>query len=152
MREQTPGNPPAAPVRPTSPRRSQSIPVSGDLRKRYLAVGLIVGAAWAWHRGPLWLHVVSLVTVVVVVIPVTHLVRTRRGSPGDGDDSHRPRALPARLLTAKLLLVAAATAATLLLDPVTPHAELFVGLGIAVIVSVLGPLMHHALVPPRPSS
>ena len=84
MREQTPGNPSASPVRPTPLRRSRPTPVSADLRKRYLAVGLIVGAAWAWHRGPLWLHVVSLVTVVVVVIPVTQLVRTRLGSSGKG--------------------------------------------------------------------
>ncbi|MDQ8701153.1 hypothetical protein RCO28_01450 [Streptomyces sp. LHD-70] len=118
----------------------RSEPTATGLRLAYAAAGLLIGGAWVYGRNmPLWEHALRLCLIVVVVPPVLHLVRSRI--------RRRPAAqhLPLRqLVVAKVLLVVAAVAVELLLDPLTAWASFVTAAALATVVAVGGPPWHRS--------
>ncbi|WP_189264959.1 hypothetical protein [Streptomyces fuscichromogenes] len=101
---------------------------------------MTIGALWLVQSGPLWQHALRLSLIVLVVAPLAHLVQSRRRSRGE--QSHGPRPSLPRLVAAKIALLVIAVIGTWLLTPVLPHTEIVVTLAVAVIIAVLGPVLH----------
>lgn len=112
---------------------------------RYLLVGLIMGGTWGLQSTPLPLRALTMAGMFLAGPPALHWLRSRltRGQ----DRSQGPRASLVRFFGAKGLLVVLAFAGTWLLQPITPHAGLYIGLALAATVAVVGPLLHrHMLI------
>lgn len=132
--------------------RAERHPATKKIRLAYLLAGIGIGASWATQNEPLWQHALRLALILLVGLPLLRLIlgrlRARRG------DAARPHFSLIRFTAAKLGLVLASTAATLLLDPVTAHARPTVGILIIVAVAALGPALHPRLFvhrhPPEP--
>ncbi|MWA14636.1 hypothetical protein [Streptomyces sp. BA2] len=116
-----------------------SEPTTTGLRLAYATAGLLIGGAWAYGKDmPLWEHALRLCVIVVVVPPALHLVRSRLRRRSAA------RHLPLRqLVVAKVLLVAAAVVAELLLDPLTAWASFITAAALAAVVTVAGPTWHR---------
>ncbi|GAA2104327.1 hypothetical protein GCM10009801_79870 [Streptomyces albiaxialis] len=108
------------------------------LRLAYASAGLLIGGAWAYGKDmPLWEHALRLGLIVVVVPPVLHLLRSRRGGPA-------ARHLPLRhLVAAKVLLILGAAGMELLLDPLTAWASFVTAAALAAVVAIGGPTWHR---------
>ncbi|MDI3404070.1 hypothetical protein [Streptomyces cavernicola] len=114
-------------------------PSTAGLRLAYAAAGLLIGGAWLYGRDmPLWEHALRLCVIVVVVPPVLHLIRSRLRRYSA--DRHLPLR---RLVVAKVLLVAAAVAVELVLDPLTAWASFVTAAALAAVVAVGGPTWHQ---------
>ncbi|WP_141564298.1 hypothetical protein [Mycolicibacterium palauense] len=119
------------------------IPRTLLIRLAYLVVGLKFGSLWLVQgEGSPWIHALRLVVLMAVVMTVAEVVRRWAARRGRRVNHH---AL-GRFLLAKLGVVALAVAAGLLLQDWLANANVWVGLGLAVVVAVAGPLIHPWLV------
>ncbi|MFF4283751.1 hypothetical protein ACFY0R_00305 [Streptomyces sp. NPDC001633] len=140
---------------PTSPS-----PATGSRRRyltkpslAYLTAGLVIGVTWALNEGtPPWEHAVKLLVLLFVAAPLLHLVRRRRAARR-ADHRPQPHRSPhhrhhlsfVRLAIAKIALLVLAFAAGWLLDDSLAHPDRVVAVGLAAVVSILGPLLHRFL-------
>jgi hypothetical protein len=112
---------------------------SALIRAIYLVVGIKFGAIWlAQGDSSPWEHALKLVALMGIVMSVATAVRwwaARRGR----HVAHHPIG---RFLMAKAALVALAVAAGLALENSVSHADLWVGVGLAAVVGLVGPVIH----------
>lgn len=118
------------------------------IRVAYLAVGIKFGAIWLVQgdSSP-WEHALNLIALMAVVMAVAAAVRwwaARRGR----SVAHHPIG---RFLMAKTALVAMAVAAGLALENSVSNVDLWVGLGIAAVVGLVGPAIHPWLTKAAPA-
>lgn len=117
---------------------------------------LVVTGAFAVANGlsslldPRASYSLLIPAVLLLTVPwqIRHALRTRTSGV---HPSTQPMFSAPRLIAAKLSLVAAALLAQLLLGSYLPYADLFVALGIAGAVVVLGPRFHSRLQVPQPN-
>ncbi|MCX2929371.1 hypothetical protein ORI20_03735 [Mycobacterium sp. CVI_P3] len=124
------------------------IPREALIRTGYLVVGIKFGTLWlAQGTSSPWEHALRLVALMAIVMTVATAVRwwaARLGRPV----AHHPIG---RFLMAKMALVAMAVAAGLALENSVSNVDLWVGLGIAAVVAVVGPLIHPWLINGAPA-
>jgi hypothetical protein len=113
------------------------------IRTAYLVVGVKIGALWlAQGENSPWEHALRLLVLMAVVMAVMTVVRhwaARRGRRV----AHHPIG---RFLLAKLTLVGLAVFAGLALEDSIANVNLWVSAGLAVMVAVVGPIVHPWLV------
>ncbi|AQA01248.1 hypothetical protein BVC93_01090 [Mycobacterium sp. MS1601] len=113
--------------------------VGGRTQIGYLVAGMVFGGLWLLHSSdPLWETVLRLLLIMGVVMTLSTAVRhwaSRRGK-------NVPEHSVGRFLIAKLGLLALAVVAGLALDSWVHSADLWIGLGMCVLVAVVGPLIH----------
>jgi hypothetical protein len=118
---------------------------------RYLLAGLTMGCTWAFLNTPLPQRAISMALLFLVGPPVLHGLRSylTRGQ----DRSVHPRASLVRFFGAKAVLVIGALVGTSLLQPVSPHAPLLIGVALTATVGILGPRLHpRLLIHPSPAT
>ena len=140
----------AAPVdtRPdggTGPLRRDA--AGAPVRIRYAVIGVVLGGAWAANWGlPPWEHALRLVVLLLVVVPVVNLARSRhlrrRGRPAEPSSHLRG------LVISKVILVALALVVEIALERWLPlgTATTVVALLLFVVVVVAGPPSHGWIV------
>jgi hypothetical protein len=102
--------------------------------------GLFMGAAWAWNAGtPLWEHSVKL---LVLMLAVSAVLSVRRWRLARRDGRARPAVSIPRLITAKVLIVFAASIASYLLGTVTARPDYVVAACLTVCVTLSGPRLR----------
>ena len=105
----------------------------------YLIAGIVFGALWLSHSSePLWEVVLRLVVIMGIAMTVSALVRrwaVRRGR-------RVPEHSIGRFVIAKLALLMLAVIAAVVLELWIPKADMWIGLGMAVLVAVVGPRIH----------
>ncbi|MDY6998197.1 MAG: hypothetical protein SW019_16490 [Actinomycetota bacterium] len=119
------------------------IPRHHLIRAAYLAAGLKIGSLWLLQgdSSPVE-HAVRLIALLAAVMLVAELVRRAAARRGR-QVPHHPIG---RFLLAKVALVGLALVAGLALDDLLAHAELWVGAGLILVVSLAGPRIHPWLV------
>ncbi|OBA71703.1 hypothetical protein A5641_10325 [Mycobacterium sp. 1554424.7] len=104
----------------------------------YGFAGAVFAGLWMWHStDPLWEEAARLLTLLAIVT-VLSSIRHKRAAK---QDAKAPTPL-GRFIIAKLALVIVAVIATLLLEQTTLNAGMWVAVGMATMVSVVGPAIH----------
>src|SRR5215469_15362 len=100
----------------------------------YLIVGLAVAGLWLLNRGrsPLF-HAIQMLSVMSVLTGLQIVLDRRHG----GTPAY------ARLIIAKLVLVAVAVGAGWLLAPVTSQSDIIVAVGLVVLITAAGPALDR---------
>lgn len=113
------------------------------VRTGYLIAGVKIGALWLVSGdSSLWAHALKLLALMAVVMTVVAAVRWRQERRGQ----HVSRHPVGRFLFLKLALVAVAVIAAFTLGHWIPNIDVWVGLGLGAVVTVLGPVIHPWLV------
>lgn len=113
--------------------------LSWRTRIAYLAAGAVFGALWLAHSGdPLWETALRLLVIMGVAMTLSSTLRHRAARRGRNVPEHSV----GRFLIAKLGLLTAAVTAGLLLQPWVHAADLWIGVGMCVLVAVGGPRIH----------
>ena len=107
-------------------------------RGHYLVVGLAIGGLWLLNRDKSLLYHAVQMLAVMSVLTVLQIVLRRRA----GEAPTSPRGY-ARLIGAKLGLVALAVGGQWLLTPVTSRSDAIVAAGLVVVVTALGPVLER---------
>lgn len=119
------------------------IPRQHLIRAGYLLAGLKIGTLWmAQGDSSPAEHAVRLVALLAAIMAVAEVVRrlaARRGR----QVVHHPIG---RFLLAKAAVVGLAVVAGIAAESWLPHAELWVGSGLIVLVGIVGPQIHPWLV------
>ena len=123
----------------------RQLPKDVQTRIGYAIAGMAIGALWLAQAGhPPLEHALRLLAIMAVVMAVSTAVRwwaQRRGQ-------QLPRHPIGRFLVAKLGLVAAAAAAVMTLGQWVPGIDVWVAVGLFVVVAVGGPPIHPWLLNP----
>ncbi|WP_405771913.1 hypothetical protein OHU34_42530 [Streptomyces sp. NBC_00080] len=111
----------------------------------YAVLGVLMGGLWAVNHGAsLWEHTERLLLVALIVPPLLERLRMRRrrrlGLEGE------PRVSLLRLTLLKVGVVALALAATWLLRGHVAGADYWTAAGMAVLVAVVGPVLHPSMI------
>ena len=113
------------------------------IRVGYGVAGLKIGTLWmAQGDSSPAEHAVHLMALLVAIMAVTDVARrlaARRGRRV----AHHPIG---RFLLAKTAVVGLAVVAGIVVDGWLPHAELWVGAGLVVLIGAVGPLLHPWLI------
>ncbi|MFJ9366218.1 hypothetical protein ACIRRA_17640 [Nocardia sp. NPDC101769] len=119
-------------------------PTTSRIERVYRTAGLVMGGLWALQHGhSITEHALRFGVLLFVVAPIVSALLKRRarakGLPG------LPIS-PARLMTAKAVLLVVALAVTWWLDRCGVHAtDYIVAGGITATVAMLGPRLHNLL-------
>jgi hypothetical protein len=126
------------------PRRppTHTAPAAKQSRSHYLITGLAIAALWLLNRDKSLLYHAVQMTAVMSVLTVLQIVLRRRSGGAPAPPSAYAR-LFARLLGAKLVLVAAGVSAEWLLAPMTPRSNAIVAAVLVVLVTALGPVVDR---------
>jgi hypothetical protein len=105
----------------------------------YLIAGGAIGALWLAHSGESpWEHALRLLALMGIAMAVSTMVRrwaSRRGR-------RVPQHSIGRFLLAKLALLVLAVGAGILLQRWIPDPDVWIGVGLGVVVTVIGPVIH----------
>ncbi|MCX4919041.1 hypothetical protein [Streptomyces sp. NBC_00687] len=131
--------------RAPAPRHARGSGRTAALFVRYLLLGLLMGALWAYqHDASLWEHAVRLLGLLLIVPPLLHRAQARRRRRLGQED--RPRLSLVRLSLGKVGIVACALLAAWLLEDRVAGADHWIAGGLTVVVAVGGPLLHPRLI------
>jgi hypothetical protein len=100
----------------------------------YLIAGLAVGGLWLLNGDKSLLYHALQMLIVMSVLTVLQIVLVRR---------HGETTAYARVVSAKLALIAVAVSAEWLLAPVTCRSNTIVAVGLAVLITVVGPMLDR---------
>jgi hypothetical protein len=103
-------------------------------RIHYLIVGLAIAGLWLLNRDKSLLYHGVQMLAVMSVLTVLQIVLRRRAGQAPAY---------ARLVGAKLVLVALAVGGEWLLAPETPRSNAIVAIGLVVLVTALGPILDR---------
>jgi hypothetical protein len=109
----------------------------------YVVAGLVIGGVWMLHAGesPL-VHAIRLLVLMAVVMSLSTAARRVAAKRGRVV-AHPPLG---RFLVLKLALLALAVVAATMLDAWVPHADVWIAVGLALLVMTVGPHVHPWLV------
>lgn len=115
------------------------LPGSPKVRIGYLFAGVVIGALWVNQGGtPLWEHAARLLGLMAIVMTVTTVRARLRNRP--------PKHPIGRFLAAKVGVVVLAVLAALLIGGRIDNEDMWIGLGLFVLVAVFGPILHPWLI------
>jgi hypothetical protein len=105
-------------------------------RKRYLITGAAVGGLWFLNRDlPLWEHAVQMLIIMTMLTVLQAVLSRRHGAPP------APASAYVRMLGLKWALIALAVVASWALRQRVSHTDTIVAVGLAVLMTVLGPFL-----------
>ena len=114
--------------------RARTARAARQPRGHYLIAGLAVGGLWLLNEDKSLLYHAVQMLIVMSVLTGLQVVLDRR---------HGAAPAYARLIIAKLVLVAAAVSAEWLLAPVTSRSNIIVAAGSVVLVTAAGPALDR---------
>ncbi|CAN5356261.1 hypothetical protein BH09ACT8_BH09ACT8_03870 [soil metagenome] len=113
------------------------------IRLGYLIAGAKIGALWlAQGDSSPWEHALRLLALMASVMAVAEVARRWAARRGRRVNHHAV----GRFIVVKVGLMALAVAAGLLLQNQLVHVDVWVSVGLAVVVAGLGPVIHPWLV------